>query len=184
MLDQDPEAGAQLAEGQTVRAGRLERRDRDRNANGDGDGRRDRDRPEAEPNPTETPDLIGLDFREAADAILDAGLLPTSYPVNSAEDQGVVLAQNPDSGSQLREGAVVRMNVSLGPGDRAEGDIPDVTGQAAEESLRTCHDAGFTCRVVERTAPDEESRGEIIDQTPAAGATAPSLTQITLFLGT
>ena len=130
------------------------------------------------------PDVIGSDFQEAADAILEAGLLPTSYPVDSSEPQATVLAQNPDAGTEVPEGSTVRMNVSLGPGDRAEGDIPDVTGPEAEEALRMCHDAGFLCRLVERTAPDEESRGEIIDQRPAAGVRAPGLTQITLFLGT
>jgi hypothetical protein len=37
--------------------------------------------------------------------------------------------------------------------------------------------------VLERAAPDEESRGESLDQRPAAGTNAPALTQITLFLG-
>jgi serine/threonine-protein kinase len=179
VLDQDPEAGAQLAEGQDVRltvSGGEEETETETVV--------ETETVEEEPEPTEMPDVVDSEFQEAADTILEAGLLPTSYPVDSSEPQAVVLSQNPDPGTELPEGSTVRMNVSLGPGSRAEGEIPDVTGPEAEEALRSCHEAGFTCRLVERTAPDEESRGEIIDQRPPAGVRAPGLTQITLFLGT
>ena len=185
VVDQDPEAGAQLAEGQAVRlvvsSGETET---ETDTDTETETVVETETVEEEPEQTEMPDVVGSDFREAAGTILDAGLLATSYPVDSSEPQGQVLAQNPDAATELPEGSIVRMNVSLGPGGRAEGDIPDLTGPEAAEALRTCHDAGFTCRLVERAAPDEESRGEIIDQRPAAGASAPSLTQITLFLGT
>jgi len=136
-----------------------------------------------EPVRTQMPDTAGQDFRDAANAIADAGLLPTSYAVNSDEPQGTVLAQNPASGTALDEGTVVRINVSLGPGRRSDAEIPDVTGPEAAEALRTCHGIGFTCRVVERRAPDAEARGKVIDQEPAAGTAALSLTQITLYVG-
>jgi serine/threonine-protein kinase len=186
VVDQDPEAGAQVAEGQDVRlvvsAGETETETETEPA--ETETVVETETVEEEPEPTEMVDVVGVEFQEAADMILEADLLPTSYPVESSEPQAIVLSQNPDPGTELPEGSIVRMNVSLGPGSRAEGEIPDVTGPEAEEALRTCHDAGFTCRLVERAAPDEESRGEIIDQTPAAGVAAPGLTQITLFLGT
>ena len=138
---------------------------------------------EEEPDTTQMPDAAGADFRDAARAILDADLLPTSYPVESDEAQGTVVVQDPDPGSELDEGSIVRINVSLGPGDRAEATVPDLTGPEIEDALEQCHEAGFTCRVLERAAPDEESRGESLDQRPAAGTRAPALTQITLFLG-
>jgi eukaryotic-like serine/threonine-protein kinase len=182
VVDQDPEAGAQLAEDQDVRlvisSGETETEPAETETVVE------TETVEAEPQPTEMPDVAGVEFQDAADTILGADLLPTSYPVESSEPQAVVLSQNPDSGTELPEGSIVRMNVSLGPGSRAEGEIPDVTGPEAEQALRDCHDAGFTCRLVERAAPDEESSGEIIDQDPAAGVQAPGLTQITLFLGT
>lgn len=138
---------------------------------------------EDEPETTQMPDAAGSDFRDAARAMLDAGLLPTSYPVESDEPQGTVVAQEPEAGSELDEESVVRMNVSLGPGDRAEATVPDVTGPEIDDALEDCHDAGFTCRVLERAAPDEDARGEALDQRPAAGTQAPALTQITLYLG-
>ena len=182
VIDQDPEAGAQVAEGQAVRLV-VSSGEEETETETETETVVETETVEEEPQPTEMPDVVGADFREAARTILDAGLLPTSYPVESSEPQGSVLAQNPDPGTELPEGSIVRMNVSLGPGGRAEGEIPDLTGPEAEEALRRCHDAGFTCRIVERAAPDEESEGEIIDQNPAAGVRAASLSQITLFLG-
>jgi beta-lactam-binding protein with PASTA domain len=73
VLDQDPEAGAQVAEGQTVRL---------TVSSGEGETETETvvetETVEEEPEPTEVPDVVGSDFREAASTILDAGLLPTS----------------------------------------------------------------------------------------------------------
>ena len=138
---------------------------------------------ETEPEPTDMPGLVGTDYREASDAILDAGLLPTSYPVASDEEQATVVAQNPAEGTALNEGTTVRMNVSLGPGGRAAGTVPDLRDGEAGEALRQCHQAGYTCRLVDRGTTRAQSKGRIIGQEPAPGASAPSLTQITLAVG-
>jgi eukaryotic-like serine/threonine-protein kinase len=138
---------------------------------------------EPEPEPTDMPGVVGVDYREASDTILDAGLLPTSYPVASDEEQATVVAQNPAEGTALNEGTTVRMNVSLGPGDRAAGTIPDLRDGEAAEALSQCHEAGYTCRLVDRGTSRAQSKGRVIGQRPAPGASAPSLTQITLAIG-
>jgi beta-lactam-binding protein with PASTA domain len=137
----------------------------------------------AERETAEVPDVVGQDHVDAGDAVADAGFLPETYPVESAEEAGTVVAQNPDGGTELQEGERVRLNVSLGEGERPQSEVPDVTGPEVQDGLETCRDAGFTCRVVERDAPSQEEVGEVIDQQPAAGSTARQLTQITLFVG-
>ena len=129
------------------------------------------------------PDVVGLQEPDAREEIVAAGLEAQVDRVERDAAEGEVVAQEPDSGSELDEGSVVRINVSLGPGDRADATVPDLTGPEIEDALEDCHDGGFTCRVIERAAPDEESRGESLDQRPGAGTSAPALTQITLFLG-
>lgn len=137
----------------------------------------------AEPATAEVPDVVGDDHIDAGDAVADAGFLPESYPVDSPEEAGTVVAQNPEGGTELREGERVRLNVSLGEGERQQAEVPDVTGPDVQDGLETCRDEGFTCRIVERDAPSQEEVGEVIDQRPAAGSTARQLTQITLFVG-
>lgn len=141
---------------------------------------------ESEPEPPATaamPDVAGLAYADAAEAILDVELLPDGYPVPSDEPAGTVVAQRPDPGAEVERGANVRVNVSLGGEERPLAEVPDVTGPELEEAYAACVDAGFTCRVVRREAPSDEEVGEVIDQRPAAGTGAPRLSQVTLFLG-
>jgi serine/threonine-protein kinase len=138
---------------------------------------------ETEPPATTTmPDVLGTELGDAVEQVLDAGLLPDTYPVPSSDERGTVVAQRPDPGTSAEEGARVRLNVSLGEGERADREVPDLTGPELAEALRTCADAGFTCRSLDREAPSAEERGEVIDQQPAAGSGAPELTQITLYV--
>jgi eukaryotic-like serine/threonine-protein kinase len=139
---------------------------------------------ETEPPPTTTtPDVLGAAFGDAVEQVLEAGLLPDTYPVPSPDEGGTVVAQRPDPGTSAEQGTRVRLNVSEGEGERAEAAVPDLTGPELADALRACAEAGFTCLSLDREAPSAEERGEVIDQQPAAGSGAPELTQITLFVG-
>jgi PASTA domain len=138
---------------------------------------------EAELEQVSVPDAIGIDHVDAGAEIDATGLVADTYPVSSGDPRGTVVAQNPDPNTRLTEGDHVRLNVSTGPATRPTGEIPDVTGPAADEARARCREANFTCRTVERSAPSPEEVGEAIDQAPAAGTSAEVLTQITLFVG-
>jgi serine/threonine-protein kinase len=136
-----------------------------------------------EPETVEMPDAIGRDYVEAAADVFAAGLVGDTYPVPSDEERGLVVAQNPESGTEVELGSVVRLNVSLGVGEAGDRDVPDVTGLELEEAHRLCREAGFTCRTVYRNAPGEEQVGKVLDQRPAFGAVVGELTQLTLYTG-
>jgi beta-lactam-binding protein with PASTA domain len=136
-----------------------------------------------EPQTVEMPDAVGRDHLEAADEVFAAGLVGDTYPVPSDEERGLVVAQNPAAGAEVELGSVVRLNVSLGVGERGDRDVPDVTGVELEEAHRLCREAGFTCRTVYRNAPGEEQVGKVLDQAPAFGAVVEELTQMTLYTG-
>ena len=178
VLAQEPEAGTRLEEGGTVTL-TVSRGPRETETETETVVETET----AEPETAEVPDVVGEDHVDAGDTVAEAGFLPETYPVDSQEEAGTVVAQNPDAGTELQEGERVRLNVSLGEGERPQAEVPDVTGPDAQDGLETCRDAGFTCRVVERSAPSQEEVGEVIDQRPAAGSTARQLTQITLFVG-
>jgi beta-lactam-binding protein with PASTA domain len=128
------------------------------------------------------PDVIGQDYTQAVQQLAGLGLLPQSYPVASSEPQGSVVGQNPAAGSQARTDVPVRVNVSLGPGTRSSGPLPDLTGLKAMDALVKCAQAKYTCRVVFRAAPSSSTHGKVIAQSPAGGTNAPGLTQITLYV--
>ena len=128
------------------------------------------------PELTEMPDLVGTEYPDAVEELVDAGLFPESFPVESGEERGNVVDQRPPAGTGVAAGSGVRLDVSLGSGEREEREVPDLTGQSLADALRACADAGFTCRVT------GDGR-EVADQQPAAGGTAPELSQIALSTG-
>lgn len=136
-----------------------------------------------EPAAVQVPDVVGQEHFIAAADVEQFGLVADTYPVDSTEAQGIVVAQSPSPGTELREGDTVRLNVSLGGEGRSDVTVPDVTGPAAAEARTACREAGLTCRTVYRSAPSAEEAGEVLDQRPAAGTVVPLLTQLTLFVG-
>lgn len=137
----------------------------------------------AEPTTGEVPAVVGQGHEDAGAAVEAAGFKADTYPVASAEPRGTVVAQTPESGASAQEGETVRLNVSLGEGARAAREVPDVTGPKESDARASARAAGFTVRTVDRKSPTSEELGEVLTQEPAAGATAPELAQITLYVG-
>lgn len=135
------------------------------------------------PSDVTVPDVVGQSQVEAGDVLEGNGVVADSYPVPSDEPAGTVISQNPAAGTVVKEGETVRLNVALGPGPRETTDIPDVTGLEASEARQRARVEGFTVRTVFREAPSQEEVEEVLTQAPAAGASAPILTQLTLFVG-
>jgi serine/threonine-protein kinase len=131
----------------------------------------------------EVPDVVGDDHVAAGATIDGIDLIADSFPVESGEPRGTVVAQDPAAGTELPPGAHVGLAVSLGPGDRPAGTVPDLTGPNEVDARATARESGFTVRTIDRPAPTPEERGEVILQRPAAGSTVPILTQIRLFVG-
>jgi beta-lactam-binding protein with PASTA domain len=136
------------------------------------------------PTTAAMPDVTGqADYSAAVQQVANVGLLPQTYPVASNEPQGTVVGQNPPAGTQQPSNVPVRLNVSLGPGTRSAGPLPDLTGLKALDALVKCASTKYTCRIVFRTAPSAASKGKVLAQQPQAGVNAPGLTQITLYVG-
>ena len=88
-------------------------------------------------NRVTVPNLVGRDAEEVADILQERGLEPDFEDVvNDDVKRDEVISQNPEAGSEVREGTVVEVRVSAGPGTTA---VPDVVGgeeEAAEQALR------------------------------------------------
>jgi beta-lactam-binding protein with PASTA domain len=128
------------------------------------------------PETSSMPDVTGTEYRDAVEQLVEAGLFPDSFPVESAEERETVVAQRPEPGTDVEIGSAVRLDVSLGPKAREVLEVPDLTGQALADALRACAEAGFTCRTVTGT---REPR-DVVSQRPEAGSAAPGLSQIAL----
>jgi beta-lactam-binding protein with PASTA domain len=121
------------------------------------------------------PDVVGDDHVAAGATVDGIDLIADSFPVESGESLGTVIEQDPAGGSEVPPRTHVLLAVSLGPGERATGTVPDVTGPNEVEARAT--DANPASRFARSTVPPRspEERGEVILQRPAPGTTAPLL---------
>jgi serine/threonine-protein kinase len=129
------------------------------------------------------PGVVGDDHVAAGARVDGLNLIADSYPVESDEARGTVVAQDPAGGTPSPPRTHIRLEVAIGPGELPSAAVPDVTGPGEIEARATAREAGFTVLTVDRAAPTPEERGEVILQRPAAGTRAPILTQITLYVG-
>ncbi|MGH3117969.1 MAG: PASTA domain-containing protein, partial [Gaiellales bacterium] len=129
------------------------------------------------------PNVVGDDHVAAGARVDGLNLIADSYPVESDQVRGTVVAQDPEGGTPVPPRTHIRLDVAIGPGERPTAMVPDVTGPDEVEARATAREAEFTVLTIDRPAPTPEERGEVILQRPAAGTEAPVLTQIRLYVG-
>lgn len=118
------------------------------------------------PPPVPTPDLSGLDEREAKAALAAVGLalgtVDESYDETVAA--GEVASQTPDAGQDAPDGSEVDVIISLGPEPIG---VPNVVGKLDAEAGTTLRSAGFKVKTAAKD--DEAAKGVVLAQEPAAG---------------
>ena len=131
----------------------------------------------------QVPDVTGETQINAGTTVQDAGFVPNTYPVPSVENPGTVVAQNPTGGVDLSQSQPVRLNISVGQGQRPTVSVPDVTGPRANDARLTLWRAKLTVLTMPRSAPDASSVGQVLTQQPSAGTSVQQFAQVTIFVG-
>jgi beta-lactam-binding protein with PASTA domain len=120
------------------------------------------------------PYVVGIQAALAVEDIEDEGLVPQVRRVsNSDVEEGVVFAQDPQEGTRVDPGDVVRIDVSSG---KPEVTIPSVVGQTSEDAVAELTRAGLVAQVVEVNSDREE--GTVTGQAPGAGLVVVEGTQV------
>jgi serine/threonine-protein kinase len=131
------------------------------------------------------PFVIGSLQEDAEAQIREAGLEVEVTTAPSDQDEGIVIDQSPDGGSEAQPGDIVQIVVSEGPDEAPdESSLPDVVGQngqSAEQQLEA--DLGVSVTQVEETEPDcTEPPGHVCRQDPAPGTAVAEGDEVTLFI--
>jgi beta-lactam-binding protein with PASTA domain len=129
------------------------------------------------------PNVVGLAQRDAIARLQAAGFRVDSYPADSSRPRGTVISQRPEGGKRASPSSRIRIDVSLGSGERPLRTIPDVVGRPENEAKQMLVELGFTVRSVDRPAADSSQRGVVLAQSPAAGGRASAGSQIVLSIG-
>jgi len=133
--------------------------------------------------PVRVPRVVGLAQTPALRQLNVLGLRPTVVYVRSNQPANRVVAQSPKSGTSLRPGARVRVNVSTGPNPQPNAAVPNVVGQDQATAAQTLRDAGFKVAVLNRPTADQSKDGLVVEQQPRATSNIPAGSQVTIFIG-
>ena len=142
VIKQDPKAGKRLEEGETVTivvSSGVEQ--------------------------VEVPDVEGLDIAEARAAIKAEGLeVGQVTRVESEEEEGIVLEQDPPAGTEVDVDSAIDLEVATSP----VVVVPDVINQSEDSAIAELDRVGLVAEV--NTAPSDVDEGLVIDQEPAPGS--------------
>ena len=146
VLGQSPDPGSKLDEGATVRLAV---------SNGP---------------PRETvPDVVGETESAAIADLTAAGFKANVTRAFSEKKAGLVLSQEPESGTRLKEGSSVALTASRGAKPVT---VPDVVGTTSSEATATLRAADLKANLV--SVPSDRPSGTVVAQNPAAGKQAKS----------
>jgi serine/threonine-protein kinase len=136
-----------------------------------------------QPAAATVPDLRGATLQQATQALIDAGLLATLQYVPGDDPLGTILDQSPDAGTSAKPRSHVTVNLSAGPGQKEQETVPDASGQSLDQAVSTMNGAGLRLIFEKLPVPTRAQVGKVVEQTPAAGQTAPKNAQILVYIG-
>ncbi|NQD86302.1 Stk1 family PASTA domain-containing Ser/Thr kinase [Paenarthrobacter sp. CM16] len=115
------------------------------------------------------PDLTGGTL-DAAKTALNAAEMALGNVTEAFDEKvpaGVVIAQDPAKGTEVRHGTPVALEVSKGPQPIT---VPDVRGKAQDAAVKALQDAGLKAVIAPETVNDKSvPKGAVVSQIPANG---------------
>jgi beta-lactam-binding protein with PASTA domain len=136
------------------------------------------------PPGSRVPNVVGMGQLQAMSRLQAAGYRVDSYPAESSRPRGLVISQRPPAGTRAPRRFVVRINVSVGPGERPLRVVPDVVGKSELQAKRILVQVGFTVRTVSQATESSATGTVVADQKPPAGNRARAGSQVLIYLGT
>lgn len=136
-----------------------------------------------QPATATVPDLSGSELQSATQALMQADLLATVQYVPAEDPLGSVVQQAPAAGGSVKARSHVTVNVSSGPGEKEQESVPDAVGQSLDQAVSTLNAAGLRLIFVKLPVTTRAQVGKVVEQTPAAGKTAPRNAQVLVYLG-
>jgi eukaryotic-like serine/threonine-protein kinase len=111
------------------------------------------------------PNVIGISDAAAKVKLNRVGLEIDIAQVVSDKPKGIVISQNPTFGEKVKQGSIVSVSVSAGPGDRQ---IPNVEGFTRRDARRALDHAGFRIHEHRQHSTDVPS-GRVVRTQPGGG---------------
>ena len=179
VIAQNPPAGAEAADGSTVRLNVAEAAKPAPTTTAPGTTAPTTTAPE----PAAVPDVVGQELADAARSFSEEGLKVAVVYVPSNEPAGSVVAQARPPGAELQSGDTVQLNVSTGADPAPDVQVPDVTGEKRAGGQDQLKSAGFEVLTLQERATDRSRVGSVLSQTPSGGANIPRGSLVIVYVG-
>ena len=132
------------------------------------------------PKDVKVPNVVGLDFDEAARRLQQAGFTAERGEMrfHASAPKMTVLEQSPSAGASDLVGSAVTLALSNG---QRMATVPTVTGMSQSDAERQLEAAGFDAGDVTEQ-PSQQPRGEVIATRPQAGSPLPIPSTVALVI--
>jgi len=136
--------------------------------------------PEQAPQ-VEVPDVVGQDFESAQRALENEGFVVADPVQETSADveEGNVISQDPEAGSDADEGSEITLTVSSGP-DQVT--IPQLTGFQYEEAKRLLESDRYGLEVEKNEQESSAPEDEVINSNPPGGTAVDKGSTVTLLV--
>jgi beta-lactam-binding protein with PASTA domain/tRNA A-37 threonylcarbamoyl transferase component Bud32 len=128
---------------------------------------------------TTVPDVVGMDYADAVDALNEANLEVKKREVFNKKPEGRVVSQDPPADEVVPEGSTVLLDVSKG---LETVPVPDVLDQPEESARAELEAAGFEVAAIQ--AASDTPAGLVFAQTPDPGMEAAKGSTVTITVST
>jgi serine/threonine-protein kinase len=136
-----------------------------------------------QPQTATMPDVGGQDEASAVQALGQAGILASLAFVPGSDPLGTVLQQAKPAGTQVPFHAHVQINISSGPGKKPQEQVPSVIGRTLTEAVSAMQGAHLRLIYLRYPVDSQAKAGQIVQQSPLGGGSAPQNAQVLVFLG-
>lgn len=139
--------------------------------------------PTPAPTSATMPDVSGQTEQAAVTSLNRAGILASLFFVPASDPLGTVEQQAKPSGTTVPYHSHVQLNISRGPGQKEDEQVPNVIGRTLTDAVSALNGAKLRLIYVRFPVTAASSIGKVVQQSPLAGGKAPQNAQVLVFLG-
>jgi serine/threonine-protein kinase len=137
----------------------------------------------AQPQTATMPDVTQQTESAAAQTMSNAGILASLAFIPGDDPLGTVEQQAKAPGSTVPYHSHVQINISSGPGDKPQQQVPNVIGQTLDQAVASLNGAHLRLIYVKYPVFARSKAGKIVQQSPLGGGKVPQNAQVLVFVG-
>ncbi|MEU6454635.1 Stk1 family PASTA domain-containing Ser/Thr kinase [Streptomyces sp. NPDC047065] len=126
------------------------------------------------------PNVIDKDVDTATEQLQNKGFEVDTKQTESSQDEGTVLSQDPDPGSELEKGSTVTLEVAKA---EAKATVPDVVGRSCDEAKAQMQNNDLEATCTDQPTQDPNQVDKVISTTPAANQQVDKGSKVTIVVG-